>query len=154
VTVRAGLVNLRTPMLWAIGAIFVLAIWGLTGIAALRASADRVLHDTYYVVAHAHYALTLAAAFGVFAGWYYAFPRITSYAYSDFLGKVHFWLWFIGANAIVPVPAGLALWAANDPEAFRLSNLMSSIGSYMLAAGILVFFANMVLSFLRRPPAN
>lgn len=76
-TLRGGSVAFHTPTLWAIGCIVVLAIGGLTGIATANSTADRVLHDTYFVASHLHYVLS----FGVFAGWYYVFPKITSYAY-------------------------------------------------------------------------
>jgi hypothetical protein len=87
-------------VLWAIGFIFVFTIGGLTGVVVANPGADRMLQDTYYIVAQFHYVLSLAAVFGIFAGWYYWFPKITGYTYSDFLGKLHFWLSFIGANTI------------------------------------------------------
>jgi cytochrome c oxidase subunit 1 len=99
-TMWGGSVEFRTPVLWAIGFIFVFTIGGLTGVVVANPGADRMLQDTYYIVAHFHYVLSLAAVFGIFAGWYYWFPKITGYTYSDFLGKVHFWLSFIGANTI------------------------------------------------------
>jgi cytochrome c oxidase subunit I len=99
-TMWGGSVEFRTPMLWAIGFIFVFTIGGLTGVVVANPGADRMLQDTYYIVAHFHYVLSLAAVFGIFAGWYYWFPKITGYTYSDFLGKRHFWLSFIGANTI------------------------------------------------------
>jgi len=88
--------------------------------------------------------------FGVFAGWHYVFPRIAGYAYSDFLGKVHFWLCFIGANANVIVPTVFTRWIADDSDVFHIWNLISSIGTYVLLTGILVFLANLVSSLLGR----
>lgn len=133
-----------------------IAIWGWTGLVV--AGTDLVLHDTYYVVAPAHYALTLATLFGVFAGWYYVFPRITGRAYSDFLGRFHFWLSFIGVSAMLvpPIvgPASLARRAAEEPDVLRNWNLVSSIGASVAAAGMLVFVANMVLAFTRRQRAD
>jgi len=160
VAVARGLERwLRKTTLWAIGAIFVLCFGVLGGFVLANAGADRVLHDTYYVVAHSHYILSLAAVFGFFAVWYYGFPRITGYAYSELLGQIHFWLWFIGVNAMlipqVIVLTSMARRLADDPDAFRVWNLVSSIGAYACAAGTLVFLANMVLACVRRrQPSN
>jgi cytochrome c oxidase subunit 1 len=119
---------------------------------------DLVLHDTYFVVAHFHYVLLPPVVFAFFAGWYYLFPRITRYAYSDILGRIHFWLLFIGVNsALAPgflLAFGLIGRVVNAPAGFRHLNLVSWIGSYISAAGMLVFFVNMALSFLRRRPAD
>ena len=98
-TMWRGSVHAPTPMLWAIGFVFVFTVGGVTGVIA-NPGADRVLHQTYYVVAHFHYVLSLAAVFAIFAGWYYWFPKITGYVYSNSLGKVHFWISFIGANTL------------------------------------------------------
>jgi cytochrome c oxidase subunit 1 len=145
------LLNPSTPVLWAVGAVFVLVIGGLAGVVGTGVGKHHALHDTYYVVVHAHSAPTLAAVFGVFAGLYYVLPRVARYAYSDFLGKAHFLLWLIGATvSVIVVPMGLALRAGHDPNALRFWNLMSSISTYSLAAGILTFFANIIFSFLRR----
>jgi cytochrome c oxidase subunit I len=156
-----GSVRFRTPRLWAIGCVLML---GLTaGIVIADASPDLVfhdlvLHDTYFVVVHFHYALLLPVVFGFFTGWYYLFPRITSYAYSDTLGRIHFWLLFIGVNtALAPqvlLASGLVGRVVNAPDGFRPFNLVSWIGSYISAAGVLVFLVNMALSFLRRRPAD
>ena len=152
------IVAFHTPMLWAIGCIVVLAIGGLTGIVMSNAGADRVLHDTYFVAPHLHYVLSLSAVFGFFAGWYYLFPKITGYAYSDLLGRIHFWSYFIGVNAMLAPPVlvvvALARRVADAPDAFRHWNLVSSTGAYVCAAGSLVFIGNMVLSLLRRRPAG
>jgi cytochrome c oxidase subunit I len=156
-----GSVRLRTPRLWAIGCVLMLGLTAGIVIAGVRADLvfdDLVLHDTYFVVAHFHYVLHLPLVFGFFAGWYYLFPRITSYAYSDTLGRVHFWLLFVGVTtALVPqvlLASGLAGRVVNAADWFRHSNLVSWIGSYISAAGILVFFVNMALSFLRRRPVD
>jgi len=156
---RGGPAFFRTPMLWAIGCIVVLAIGGLIRITIANIGAYRVLHDTYYVVVHWHYVLWWTAAFGIFAAWYYLFPKVTGYAYSDFLSQLHFWLSFIGViTKLVSdllIVAGIAGWAADVPQdAVTHLNLVSSIGAYVFAAGILVFLANMILSFLRRRPSQ
>jgi cytochrome c oxidase subunit I len=145
----------RTPLLFAAGAIIALAlaIGDLIGMTGLYGGTDRVLHDTYYVVAHTSYVLKLAALFAVLALWYFAFPRVTGWAYSERLGKVHFWLWAVGTIAsslpFVLVPR-LLRQAVDDPDAFWRWNLISAIGAYLVAAGWLVFVVNMVLAFVRR----
>jgi len=142
--------RVRTPLLWTIGAILALAM-GLAGVVVANAKADRVLQDTYFVAAHTHFALMLAAWFAGFAGWYYVFPKITGYAYSGLLGKVHLWLWFIGSiwvNANVTLAMRSALGGAEEPEAFPILNLW--VGALLFWAGMLIFLANMVLALVRR----
>ena len=158
-TMWGGSVEFRTPILWAIGFVFVFTIGGLTGIVVANPGADRMLQDTYYIVAHFHYVLSLAAVFGIFAGWYYWFPKMTGYTYSDALGKVHFWLSFIGANTIFFPQhflglAGMQRRVADYPDAFSDWNYISSLGAYIFAAGMLVFFANMIFAFVRKAPAG
>ena len=87
-------------MLWAVGFIFLFTVGGVTGVILSNAGVDRAFHDTYYVVAHFHYTMSLGATFGIFCGWYYWFPKMTGYIYSEFLGKLHFWLTFIGVNLV------------------------------------------------------
>jgi len=154
-------IRFRSPRLWAIGCVLIL---GLTaGIVIADTHPDLVLHDhvlqdTYFVVAHLQYVLLLPVVFSFFAGWYYLFPRITSYAYYDTLGRVHFWLLFIGVNiALVPqvlFASGLVGRMADAADWFHTANQVSWIGGYVCAASILVFFVNMALSFLRRRPAD
>ena len=149
----------RTPLLFAAGAIvaLVLAIGELIEVTGLFGGADHVLHDTYYVVAHTSYVLKLAALFAILAVWYFAFPKVTGWAYSDRLGKVHFWLWVVGLVASSFPFAffpGLLRQAASDPDVLWPWILVSSIGAYLAAAGALVFLVNMVLAFVRRRPAR
>jgi cytochrome c oxidase subunit I len=98
--------------------------------------------------------MSLGATFGIFAGWYYWFPKMSGYKYSEALGKLHFWLSFIGANVIFfpqhfPGLAGMPRRYADYPDAFAGWNFVSSIGSYIFAAGLLVFAANMIWAFWR-----
>jgi cytochrome c oxidase subunit 1 len=147
------------PMLWALGGVAILVLAEVESIAVSAVMANsQLLHDTYYVVLHRGYAIVLAAAFGVFAGWYYLFPKVIGWSYSSLLGKIHFWLTFIGIGAgAVPLILALAYVQpdkADVPDPFRYVNLASRIGGYVAAAGTVVFFINMALAFWRRQPAS
>jgi cytochrome c oxidase subunit I len=99
-TMWGGSLQFRVPMLWALGFIFMFTIGGVTGVMIANAGVDRVLTDTYYIVAHFHYVMSLGSVFAIFAGWSYWFPKMTGYMYNEALGKLHFWLTFIGANVL------------------------------------------------------
>ena len=123
-----------------------------------NAGADIALHNTYYVVAHFHYVLSLGAVFGIFCGFLYWFPKITGYTYSEALGKTHFWLTFVGVN-IVFFPqhflglAGMPRRIADYPDAYAGWNYVSSVGSYLSAFGLLIFFVGLVQAFVRKEQA-
>jgi cytochrome c oxidase subunit 1 len=157
---RRGSVAIGVPLLWAIGGVAVLTVAWLSGFVVAGLTANRPpLQDTYYVVAHRDVLSQQAAVFGVFAGLYYLFPRVTGFSYSKLLGKVHFWLSFIGIGAgnvaLAVVLAYLPRDLSNSPDdALRYANLASQIGAYVAAAGILVFFVNLALAFWRRRPAQ
>ena len=97
-TMWGGSIEFKTPMLWAIGFIFVFTIGGVTGVVLANAGIDQIVHNTYYVVAHFHYVLSLGAVFAIFAGFYYWIGKMSGRQYPEFWGKVHFWLTFIGVN--------------------------------------------------------
>jgi cytochrome c oxidase subunit 1 len=157
-TMWGGKVDFRTPMLFATGFVFVFTIGGVTGVVLANAAADRELHGTYYVVAHFHYVLSLGSTFAILAGWYYWFPKMTGYMYDETLGKVHFWMTFIGVN-LVFFPqhflglAGMPRRYADYPDAFAGWNFVSSIGSYISAVAFLIFLTNMALAFARKERA-
>jgi cytochrome c oxidase subunit I len=157
-TMWGGSVEFKTPMLWAVGFIFLFTIGGVTGVVLANAGVDRALHGTYYVVAHFHYVLSLGAVFAIFGGWYYWFPKMTGYMYSEFIGKLHFWLTFIGVN-IVFFPqhflgmAGMPRRIVDYPNAYSDWNFVSSIGSYISGFGVLVFFYGVAYAFIRKERA-
>jgi cytochrome c oxidase subunit 1 len=158
-TMWNGSITFRTPMLWAIGFIFVFTIGGVTGVVLANPGVDRPLQDTYYVVAHFHYVLSLGAVFAIFAGWYYWFPKFTGYMYSEPLGKLHFWLTFIGVNfAFFPMHFlglnGMPRRIVDYPDAFAGFNAVASIGAYVSAAGLVVFLVGMAYAFGRRLTAG
>jgi cytochrome c oxidase subunit 1 len=157
-TMWGGSIEFKTPMLWAVGFIFLFTVGGVTGVVLANAAVDRILQDTYYVVAHFHYVLSLGAVFTIFAGWYYWFPKITGYMYEDWIGRLHFWVTFVGVNLIFFPQhflglAGMPRRIVDYPDAFHHWNLISSIGSYISGFGILIFFFGMVRAFLRKERA-
>ena len=97
-TMWGGSIVFRIPMYWAIGFIFLFTVGGVTGVVLANAGLDVVLHNTYYVIAHFHYVLSLGAVYGLFAAFYYWFAKMTGYEYSEGLAKLHFWVTFIGVN--------------------------------------------------------
>ncbi|MFG1209716.1 cytochrome c oxidase subunit I [Xanthobacter sp. YC-JY1] len=157
-TMWGGSIQFRTPMLWAIGFIFLFTVGGVTGVVLSNAGIDRSLHDTYYVVAHFHYVLSLGAVFAIFAGWYYWFPKMFGYMIPEFWGKLHFWVTFIGVN-LVFFPqhflglAGMPRRYADYPDAFAHWNFVSSIGSYISGIAVLIFLTGTTLAFLRKEKA-
>jgi len=158
-TMWGGSIELRTPMLFAMGFIFLFTVGGVTGVVLANAGVDQALHDTYYVVAHFHYVLSLGAVFAIFAGFYYWFPKITGYLYSSALARIHFLLSFIGVN-IVFFPqhflglAGMPRRYIDYPEAFAFWNQVSSYGNYLSMASVGVFLVVMVDAYLRKRPAG
>ena len=143
-TMWGGSIQFRVPMLWAIGFIFLFTVGGVTGVVLANAGMDIALHDTYYVVAHFHYVLSLGAVFAMFCGYYYWVDKMTGHMFPEWAGKIHFWLTFIGVN-ITFFPqhflglAGMPRRYVDYPDIFAHWNYVSSIGAF-IAGGASVFF--------------
>jgi cytochrome c oxidase subunit 1 len=158
-TMWGGSIEFRTPMLWSIGFIFLFTVGGVTGVMLANAGVDRSLQETYYVVAHFHYVLSLGAVFGIFAGWYYWFPKMFGYMYSETIGKLHFWVTFVGVN-LVFFPqhflglAGMPRRYADYPDAYAGWNQISSIGSYISGFAVLIFLFGVFQALSKKVPAE
>jgi len=158
-TMWGGSISFRTPMLWAIGFIFLFTVGGVTGVQLANAGLDRSFHDTYYVVAHFHYVLSLGAVFAIFAAWYYWFPKMTGYMYNSFIAKTHFWLTFISVN-IIFFPQhflgldGMPRRYADFDVGFAYWNQISSYGSYLSAFAVLVFLVGIFEAFAKKRVAG
>ncbi len=157
-TMWGGSIEFRPPMLWAIGFIFLFTVGGVTGVVLANAGVDRNLQDTYYVVAHFHYVLSLGAVFAIFGGWYFWFPKITGYMYNETIAKVHFWVTFIAVN-IVFFPqhflglAGMPRRYIDYPAEYAGWNYVSSMGSYLSGLGVLIFLYGMISAYAKKVPA-
>jgi cytochrome c oxidase subunit 1 len=160
-TMWGGSIEFKTPMLFALGFIFLFTIGGVTGIVLANAGVDFSLHNTYYVVGHFHYVLSLGAVFSLFAAFYYWIGKMSGRTYNETFGKIHFWTTFIGVNlTFFPMhflgAAGMPRRIADYPDAFAGWNFVESIGSYISYASTL-FFVFIVLQTLfagRRVGAN
>ena len=154
-TMWGGSIEFKTPMLWAIGFIFLFTVGGVTGVVLANSGIDTSLHDTYYVVAHFHYVLSLGAVFGIFAGFYYWAGKMWGYQYSEFWGQVHFYTTFVGVNlAFFPQHflglAGMPRRYVDYPDGYAYWNYVSSIGSFMSAAATLIFLWVVIEMFMRK----
>lgn len=150
-----GSLRLDKPaMLFAVGFIFLFTLGGLTGIMLANAGLDTALHDTYYVVAHFHYVLSMGAVFAIFSGFYYWFEKTTSVAIPNIVGHIHFWVTFVGVN-LTFFPrhflgmAGRPRRIPDYPDSYLGWNQVASIGSYITFYGLIFFMVAVWLSFFK-----
>jgi cytochrome c oxidase subunit 1 len=148
-TMWGGSIEFRVPMIWAIGFIFLFTVGGVTGVVLANAGMDIALHNTYYVVAHFHYVLSLGAVFGIFCGIYYWFPKMTGREMPEWVGQIHFWTTFVGVNLTFFPQHFLGLQGMprrypDYPEAFHLWNSVSSYGSYLSGLSTVFFIVMLV----------
>ncbi|APX64950.1 cytochrome c oxidase subunit I [Sphingomonas sp. gentR] len=158
-TMWGGSLSFKTPMVWAIGFIFMFTVGGVTGVVLANGGIDDYMHDTYYVVAHFHYVLSLGAVFALFAGFYYWFPKMSGKMYSELLGQLHFWVFFAGVNLLFfPMHflglQGMPRRYPDYPDAFALWNKVATHGYEIMAAGMAIFFINLIWSLIAGKPAG
>jgi cytochrome c oxidase subunit 1 len=143
-TMWGGSIEFKTPMVWAIGFIFLFTVGGVTGVVLANAGMDIAMHDTYYVVAHFHYVLSLGAVFAIFAAFYYWFDKMTGKSYPEWAGQLHFWTTFVGVN-ILFFPqhflglAGMPRRYIDYPDIFADWNRISTYGAYITMASTVFF---------------
>ncbi|MBD3678295.1 MAG: cytochrome c oxidase subunit I [Rhodobacteraceae bacterium] len=153
-TMWGGSIEFKTPMLWVFGFLFLFTLGGVTGIVLSQAGLDRAYHDTYYVVAHFHYVMSLGAVYAIFAGVYFYIGKMSGRQYPEIAGKIHFWLFFIGSN-ITFFPQhflgrqGMPRRYIDYPEAFAYWNKISSIGAYISFVSFLLFIGIVFYTLFR-----
>jgi len=143
-TMWGGSIRFATPMIFAMGMIFLFTMGGVTGVVLASAGLDIAMHDTYYVVGHFHYTISMSALFAIFTGFYYWIPKMSGRIYSETLGKTHFWLLFIGVNlTFFPMHfqglAGMPRRILDYPDTFAGWNTVATLGSYVSILSTLVF---------------
>ncbi len=158
-TLWGGSITFNTPMLFTIGFIFLFTVGGLTGIVLSNSGINALLHDTYYVVAHFHYVLSMGAVFSIFAGWYYWISFMTGLKYPEKLSKIHFWLFFIGVNVtFFPMHflglAGMPRRIPDYPDAFVDWNILATYGSYISLVSLIVFLVVVYQTLTTKPINN
>jgi cytochrome c oxidase subunit 1 len=160
-TMWGGKISFRTPMLFCTAFLFQFLVAGLTGVVLSSAPLNWQLAGSYFVVAHFHYVIVGSILFTAFGAFYYWFPKVSGRLYSEPLGKLHFWLFFIGFHLtfdFMHIPGLLGMprriYTYEPGRGWDVWNLIVSIGVLFQAAGVLVFVANLVWSFLRGPPAG
>jgi len=158
-TMWGGSLSLKTPMLFAIGFIYLFTVGGVTGVILANSGVDIALHDTYYVVAHFHYVLSMGAVFAIFAGFYFWINKIIGLQYPEILGQIHFWTFFIGVNiTFFPMHflglAGMPRRIPDYPDAYSGWNAIASYGSYISAISTLFFFYVVYVTFTEGERVN
>ena len=160
-TMWGGSLTFKSPMVWSLGFIFLFTVGGVTGVVLANGGIDDNLHDTYYVVAHFHYVLSMGAVFSMFAGFYYWFPKMSGRMHSELLSHLHFWTFFIGVNVIFFPQHFLGMQGMprrypDYPQAFQFWHEISTYGYYIMAGSMIFFFVNIGYALLagRRAEAN
>jgi cytochrome c oxidase subunit 1 len=153
-TMWRGSMSFETPMLWAVGFIFVFTIGGFTGVIPAVVPVDTQIQDTYYIIAHFHYVLVAGSLFAIYGAFYYWSPKWTGYMYSETRGKIHFWWSMISFNvAFFPMHflglAGMPRRYADYPMQFANFNMIASIGAFFFGAAQLYFFLAVALPLMR-----
>jgi len=151
-TLWRGVIIWNTPMLFTVGVLFLFTVGGLTGVALSNSGINAILHDTYYVVAHFHYVLSMGAVFAMFAGWYHWSYKIFGVKSSELLGQIHFWMFFLGVNiTFFPMHflglAGMPRRIPDYPDAFAPWNAISSFGSCLSALSAIFFIWSVYINF-------
>ncbi|MCB2088231.1 MAG: cbb3-type cytochrome c oxidase subunit I, partial [Sphingomonadaceae bacterium] len=152
-TMWGGSLEFKSPMVWALGFIFLFTVGGVTGVVLANGGVDDNLHDTYYVVAHFHYVLSLGAVTAMFAGFYYWFPKMSGKMHSELLAHIHFWVFFVGVNVIFfPMHfLGLQGMPRRYPDytaAYAYWNEIATLGYKIMAVSILIFFINIIYALV------
>jgi len=140
-------------MLWANAFIILFVIGGVTGVVLANAGIDTALHDTYYVVAHFHYVLSMGAVFGIFCGFYYWFGKMFGVMYNKLFAHIHFWTFFFGVNLIFFPQHFLGMQGmprryVDYPVEYTLFNKLSTMGAYLTLIGVVAFFLMLVWSLI------
>jgi len=150
-TLWGGKIHYSTAMLFSMGFLALFTFGGITGVFLAAVPTDLDLHGTYFVVGHFHYVLVGGSLMGVFAGMYYWFPKMSGRVLNETLGKIHFWLFFVGLNmTFLPMHwlgfEGMPRWVSSYDPQFQFWNRFESVGSYIMTLGILLFFINCIYS--------
>src|SRR5438067_2775347 len=158
-TMWRGSIRLTTAMLFAIGFLMLFLIGGIDGVFLSSPPVDYHLQDTYWVVSHLHYVLFTGSVLGIFAGFYYWWPKMTGKFLNETLGKIHFGIWFVAANMTffpqhILGLQGMRRRIANYAPQYQGLNRLSTIGAYLLGIGMLVFIANVILAMRKKRTAT
>ena len=151
-TMWGGSIEFKSPMVWAIGFIFLFVVGGVTGVYLANGGIDDVVHDTYFVVAHFHYVLSLGAVTALFAGFYYWFPKMSGRMHSELLSHIQFWVFFVGVNLIF-FPQhflGLQGMPRRYPDyapAYEQFNSLSTLGYKVMVVSLVIWFINIIYAF-------
>jgi heme/copper-type cytochrome/quinol oxidase subunit 2 len=156
-TLWGGAITVNTPMLFALGFIFLFTVGGVTGVILSNAGIDVAFHDTYYVVAHFHYVLSMGAVFSIFAGFYFWIGKMSGFSFNEALGKIHFYTFFFGVNVtFFPMHflglAGMPRRVPDYPDAFAGWNAVASFGSAVSLISVFFFIAILLELFYAKRP--